>query len=137
VPAWRTLQSVLLSGVLLACGGNGSDNSDLAVLSVQVLAGPACPPTAAPPTELDCDAHVAEGVSIAVSSDGKEVARSVSDENGRITVELPPGTYTIEPLPTKEYLGTPEAFDVDLSSGSATTTIVYDTGVRQSAPPGG
>jgi hypothetical protein len=102
-------------------GGNG--------IIGRAVAGPTCPVV----TEGDaaCDDRPITGATVLVlDSRGTEIARLRTDADGRFSVTLPAGPYTVEPQPVTGLMGTPEPIPVTVADGFVTVDLAYDTGIR-------
>jgi hypothetical protein len=67
-----------------------------------------------------------------VNQNGREISQFASDANGRFTVHLQPGTYTVVPGPTAPILAPQsqvKSVQV-LSSGLTEVRLEFDTGIR-------
>lgn len=95
----------------------------------RALAGPTCPVV----TEGDpaCnDRPLADVTVLVLDSRGSEIARLLTDADGRYAVTLPAGPYTVEPQPVTGMMGTPEPIPVTVADGFVTVDLGYDTGIR-------
>jgi hypothetical protein len=62
---------------------------------------------------------------------GAEVARGVTGPVGQVSVELPPGNYTIEPMAVEGLMGTAASLTTTVEEGDVTNVqLEYDTGIR-------
>jgi hypothetical protein len=99
------------------------------MVSGLVVAGPTCPVETA---DQPCPDQPVVGVIIRINTpEGAEVARVVTDSEGRYSLSLPVGSYRIVAQPHEGLMGTPEP--VEVSVGADQTSIVdlvYDTGIR-------
>lgn len=96
-------------------------------------AGPVCPVER--PGDPGCDPRpVPRALLIVTGSSGEEVARVTTGPDGRFTLALPPGDYTLEAQPIAGLLGTarPVRFAVAITGRPtpAPIHIEYDTGIR-------
>ncbi len=97
-----------------------------------VTAGPTCPVATDPPDPA-CANQVVEGaVMVVTAAGGGAVTRSTSDAQGRFSVDLAPGAYTLVPQPVDGLLGTAAPMDFVVIAGEAPDElgVVYDTGIR-------
>lgn len=119
---------LLLAATVAACdqpAGSGT-------VSIVAFAGPTCPVVSDPP-DPDCDDRPVDGAVIVVrDEDGGEVARMTTDADGRATVDLPPGRYSLVPQPVEGLMGTPGPIEVTVADGAVgePVAIPYDTGIR-------
>lgn len=118
--------------VAIACAGSATPVS---TVTGTVVAAPTCPTESAPGSSPDpgCSPAPVEGAELLVLDDsGAEVATVTSDAAGRYTLELPPGTYRLEPQPLPGYPTTPDAvrFTVLADEDATIDVITYDTGIR-------
>ena len=94
-----------------------------------VTIGPTCPGPERPGEECTRP-YVA--TLIVTRRDGTEVGRVTSGEDGRFSIELPPGEYTIVPQKDSQSL-LPRAASIDVSVPAnefAEVDISFDTGIR-------
>lgn len=113
---------------LAACSSTAGDGTS--GISGIVLVGPQCPVQV---QGQECpDEPLAAELRIVARASGAEVARVTSGEDGRFTVDLAPGEYTIEPLSPPDAplpAGTP--IDVVVRAGEfSEVTVSYDSGIR-------
>ena len=95
------------------------------------VAGPTCPVVTDPP-QSGCDARpVADATLLIIDDEGGQVATVTTGDDGRFRLDLPPGTYTVQPQPVDGLMGTAPPVSVTLVSGqSEQVTVSYDTGIR-------
>jgi len=68
---------------------------------------------------------------VVVNDAGERIAAVTTGDDGRFSVELPPGRYELEPQPVDGLLGTAPSLDVILTTAyPADVTVSYDTGIR-------
>lgn len=107
-------------------GANGT-------LDVRAVAGPVCAVETDPPDPA-CEPRPVAGARIFVSpSDGRDilVGQGTTDDDGRLRLELPPGSYVVAGGEVDGLLGVPEPIQVLVESGAAASvSLVYDTGIR-------
>ena len=116
-------------------GGVGGDDIGGGILpggsgiAGRAMAGPTCPVvTEGDPT---CDERPLAGVTILVLDlNGTEIARLQTDADGRYSVTLPAGPYTVEPQPAEGVLRMPEPIAVTVGGTFVTVDLSYDTGIR-------
>lgn len=106
-----------------------------ATVAGTVVAAPTCPAEPATGASFDpaCNpAPVEDAQLVVVADDGERVASTRSDAQGRFAVEVPAGSYRLEPQPLAAYPTTPDPVEFTVNAGIDTTldTIVYDTGIR-------
>jgi len=78
-----------------------------------------------------CDERPLAGLTVLIlDASGNEVGRVMTDADGRYSVTLPPGPYTVEPQVAPGVLGTPSPMPVTVGDGFATVDLDYDTGIR-------
>jgi hypothetical protein len=95
----------------------------------RAVAGPTCPVV----TENNpaCDDRPLAGLTVLIlDASGNEVGRVMTDSDGRYSIPLPAGPYTVEPQPAPGVLGTPQALPVTVGDGLTTVDLEYDTGIR-------
>ena len=94
----------------------------------RVTAGPTCPVVT---VDNPCDDRPIAGVPVVVLDvNGREVGRVMTDAEGRYSVTLPSGPYTIEPQPIEGLMRAPEPTQVTVDGGFVTVDLSYDTGIR-------
>jgi hypothetical protein len=98
---------------------------------ILVVAGPTCPVETDPP-DPSCAARPVAGAEIVVRAvDGTELARGVTDAEGRLPITAEAGTYWIDPQPVEGYMGTASAIAIRLAPGAEhSLSLFYDTGIR-------
>lgn len=95
------------------------------------LAGPVCPVERVPPGPACAPRPVAGATIVVRAGGGNEVARATTLEDGSFFVEVPPGTYQLEPQAVEGLMGTAAVQTVTVVDGSATPVqLDYDTGIR-------
>jgi hypothetical protein len=117
---------VLLATLVVAgaCGVGGSSG-----VRGQALAGPTCP--VARPNDPACDPRpVAGAVIVVLNPSGQEAARATTDADGRYSVALPSGSYTLEPQPVQGLMGTAAPAAATVGLDYVTVDLMYDTGIR-------
>jgi hypothetical protein len=94
-------------------------------------AGPTCPVAKYPPDPACADKPVA-GVAIVVTDlSGTIVTTATTDADGRFSVAVPPGRYTVLPQPREGLMRTPAPESVAVVAGtSVVLDFAYDTGIR-------
>jgi hypothetical protein len=116
---------VMVSGL----ARDGSDEREF-TLTGSVLAGPTCPVERVPP-DVGCADRAVSGAEVIFVDDMEErVADVVSDVDGRFSLVLPPGTYTLEPQPVHGLLGTAPPQVILIADADIAVTLRYDTGIR-------
>lgn len=94
-----------------------------------VTAGPTCPVVSA--NDPSCDDRPIAGATVLVlDAAGREVARVVTDADGRYAVALPAGPYVVEPQPVEGFLRMAEPVPVTVGDGFVAIDLAYDTGIR-------
>ena len=94
-----------------------------------VHAGPNCPVMSDPPDPNCADRPVAGAEIVVGGPADNEVARTHTDEQGRFSLELPAGSYTLVPQPVEGLLGTAPMQGITVP-GSEDLDVAYDTGIR-------
>lgn len=119
----------ILCGVLLsACAPAPVPGVEV---PIQVVAGPVCPVVTDPPDPSCADRPVAGAELAVIDAGGEEVARVTTDRQGRATLSLPAGAYTVRPQPVEGLMGTPSEIDLVVAAGSPTPLVIaYETGIR-------
>lgn len=95
-------------------------------------AGPVCPVVTNPPDPACADRPVAGAVLVVTDLNGSEIARTVTDADGRFSIELAPGAYRLVPQPVEGLMGTAAAIDlrVETEGPLIEVQVSYDTGIR-------
>lgn len=119
-------------GSELPPGGVGDETADTGGVTGRALAGPTCPVVQDPPDPSCADRPVAGAVIVVRDARGREVARVTTAADGLFTLELPGGTYTLEPQPVEGLMGTAAPVEVTVEPGEAPVLVdlPYDTGIR-------
>lgn len=120
---WLVIAGV--AAALSACGDTGP--SQLTGLTGVVVRGPVTPVCR---VDVSCDAPFSAGFS--AERDGRMVARFRSDTDGRFTVWLDPGAYTIIPDADAPVIA-PRSQSKRVTVGESGLTevrLVFDTGIR-------
>lgn len=132
-PGRRSAIFVLLAAALIAagtsCGPSRTALRDFVVTGT-VLAGPTCPVERIPPDPGCADRPVSGAEIIFVDGAGNSVSRASSDADGRFSISLPPGRYTLNPQPVQGLLGTAATQVILISNANVEVTLRYDTGIR-------
>lgn len=124
----------LTAVLIVAVAGCAGSSMPARTVTGTVVAAPTCPVEPAPgssPEPACSPAPIAEVV-LVFKDNGDEVATATTDAAGRYTLELPPGTYRVEPQPLAGFPATPDPIDFTVPADGSTTvdTVVYDTGIR-------
>ena len=127
----RPLVAVLLVLLLAACTPQPS--AGMGSIQVDAFAGPVCPVETEPP-DPDCAPRPVEGALILVQpGDGRDivVAQGETDTEGRVVLNLPPGSYVVFGGAVDGLMGAPEPVTVAVEAGARTlVALEYDTGIR-------
>ncbi len=115
--------------VVPGLAADGAESPSFA-LNGTVLAGPTCPVERIPPDPRCADRPVSGAKIIVVNEAGARVADVVSDADGRFSMALSPGTYTVKPQPVPGLLGTAPPQAIQLTDTQIEVTVRYDTGIR-------
>jgi hypothetical protein len=128
----RFAVAALVAAVVVAAAGCQAPAGDArGHVSGVALAGPTCPVVTDPPQSGCEDRPVADATLLVVSQEGDEVARVTTGDDGRFTLDLPPGVYEVRPQPVDGIMGTAPAVRVTVATDEpAEVTIAYDTGIR-------
>lgn len=95
------------------------------------VAGPVCPVETIPPDPACAPRPVADAEITVRDAAGQAVATVTTGSDGAFLVELPAGTYTVEPGPVEGLMGTAPTISAEVVGGRVTDlTIEYDTGIR-------
>lgn len=126
-----TLATILLAAIALAaaCTPSGAGR---VTLGGRAVAGPVCPVESASPDPSCADRPVLGAELVIQDADGTVVARTITDGDGRFSVDLPPGSYVIVPQAVDGLMGTAPPVTVNAAAGSSLldVTLAYDTGIR-------
>lgn len=125
----KKLPILLIGFVLAAC--TGSTPEVAGTVTGSLIAGPVCPVETNPPDPNCAPRPVQGAVIVATSADGDEI-EATSDAEGRFTLELPEGEYTLTYQPVEGLMGVPDQGSVSITQGSAIDLgfVAYDTGIR-------
>jgi uncharacterized surface anchored protein len=95
------------------------------------VAGPTCPVVTDPP-QSGCDARPVHGAELIIVDDtGDQVASLTTGRDGSFSVDLPPGSYQLEPQPVEGLMGTAPEVAFTVTAGvPSNLTVSYDTGIR-------
>jgi len=97
----------------------------------EALAGPVCPVETSPPDPACAPRPVGGATIDAMAPGGDVVASTVTDEDGRFTLTLPAGTFTLIGRPYEGLMGSPLPLEVTVESHPLDVGILsYDTGIR-------
>ena len=127
----RLLALPLLLLLLASCGETapGSDGSGLGTIAGTVLLGPMCPvETEASP----CPDQPLPGIEVkAVGSYGDVAATAVSDEQGRFSMKVAGGDYTLEVVLDDDAARSAGPVEVSVEPGAEVEVDVpVDSGIR-------
>ena len=128
---------VFLSGTAVAYH-YGNKNGNLFVekaasgISGSVLLGPTCPVMKFPPDKACADKPYQTRLAVTTSDQARVIKEFASDANGKFTVDVPPGEYTIRSSGADNVLPHCASNDlVKVESGKYTdTNVSCDTGIR-------
>jgi hypothetical protein len=125
-----SLAIALLSACQAPSVGPSVDATRVEVRGV-AQAGPVCPVERVPPDPACADRPVA-GAVLVVTQNGKEVARTTTEADGRFHLRLAPGDYQLVPEPVEGLMGTAEPIKLTVREGGvpAPLIVAYDTGIR-------
>jgi len=121
--------------VVTACSGPpGSSATGTTTQSVtgRATAGPVCPVERNPPDPACAARPVAGAVLVIQKQTGAEVARAVTDQDGRFSLALAPGAYRLIPQPVAGLFGGGRSMDFQVRTGQTLPplAVTYDTGIR-------
>jgi hypothetical protein len=100
------------------------------VVTGTVLAGPTCPVERIPPDPRCADRAVSGAEITFVDGAGSSIAVASSDANGKFSIVLPAGRYTVIPPPVAGLLGTAPRQVILINDADIEVTLRYDTGIR-------
>ena len=120
----------VLTLMLVACAP-AATSSPISRVSGVAVAGPMCPVVTDPP-QSGCNARPVGGARLVVRDEaGNQVATVTTGQDGGFSVELPPGSYLLQPQPVEGLMGTaPEMTFIVVAGEPADLTVSYDTGIR-------
>ena len=98
----------------------------------RAVAGPVCPVERIPPDPACASRPVVGAVMVISTTDGHDVARAATGTDGRWSVRLAAGTYTLTPQAVSGLPGSapPIQFTVSAARASVGLDVTYDTGIR-------
>jgi hypothetical protein len=116
-------------GEVTTGGGGGGILPGGSGIQGRALGGPTCPVVTL--DDPNCaDRPIAGATVLVLDSHGTEIARLITDADGRYAVVLPAGPYTVEPQPVEGYMRQAEPIAVTVGDGVSTVDLSYDTGIR-------
>ena len=119
----------LLLLVVLAAGCSTNPAAETFSVEGYVHAGPTCPVMSDPP-DPNCADRPVDGAELVVWGPAdNEVARTQSNKQGRFSLDLPAGSYTLVPQQVEGLLGTAPMQEITVPD-SAVLDVAYDTGIR-------
>jgi hypothetical protein len=119
--------------VLAACAPGAGASPTMLGGSIDgvALAGPTCPVVTDPPQSGCDDRPVVGATLVIVDGAGEEVATATTGDDGRFRLDLPPGTYEVQPQAVHGLMGTAPPVTATVVIGqSVEVTVSYDTGIR-------
>lgn len=124
--------ALLLVYALASCAPTSAPSGPTHATSGRAVAGPVCPVERTPPDPACAPRPVAGAVLVITGVDGREVARATTDQDGRWSIDLRAGAYTLTPQPVIGLLGQapPVPLTVSASGPTVTEDVLYDTGIR-------
>lgn len=126
---YRIPLTLILITFLTGCATASSTPIPTSGIEGTVTLGPMCPVMQA---NTPCPDRPYEATLVVLDASGAEVARVQSDAQGKFRLPLPPGTYTVRPLPP-EGVPLPFAPEQTVTVSAQTFTpisIQYDSGIR-------
>ena len=124
--------AIFVVGAVPGCPGAPSP-AGIGVIEVQALAGPVCPVETDPP-DPDCAPRPVAGALVLVQpADGRDtvVAQGMTDADGRVRLEVPPGDYVVLGAAVEGLMGTPPPTPVSIGQNQESSIVLsYDTGIR-------
>jgi hypothetical protein len=121
----RVIVPILL--VVTACSGPPVSGFEVSGIA---LAGPVCPVESLPPDPACAPRPVVGATVEAVDQAGTSLGSAVTDNEGRFTLTLPAGEYTIVAMPVDGLMGTPVPLDITVAGSLDVGVLAYDTGIR-------
>ncbi len=139
IESHRWLYRVDLDGTLslLEQGGDEpvqrepSTGTGSGALLLTAVAGPTCP-VGQVPADPACAPRPVAGTELVVfNARGTEVERALTDDQGRVIVELPAGAYYVEGMPAEGLMREPQPAAISVGPGDqAFLVLEYDTRIR-------
>ena len=131
-PSVAAVLAIVVVGIGACTPGAGaSPTAGTGSVAGVAVAGPTCPVVTDPPQSGCGDRPVAGATLVVVDQAGDEIATATTGDDGRFHLDLPPGTYEVQPHPVDGLMGTAPPVGVTVSVGQPTeVTVVYDTGIR-------
>ena len=117
-------------GVSLPQLASDSGTARLVMLSGTAVAGPTCPVQRVLPDPACADRPVSGAEVLLVNDSGAQVGHVVTGSDGRFSIALSPGTYTLRPQRVVGLLGTAGPQTIDASGDDVEVVLRYDTGIR-------
>jgi hypothetical protein len=123
------MSRVILPILLLVTACSGPPRPGFEV-SGMALAGPVCPVESVPPDPACAPRPVVGATIEALDQAGTSQASAVTDDEGRFTLTLPAGEYTIIALAVDGLMGTPAPLEIAVDGSLDVGVLAYDTGIR-------
>lgn len=119
----------ILAAILAGCANAGVER---VTVSGRAVAGPTCAVESASPDPSCADRPVPDAVVVIHDEEGNEVGRMTTEQDGRFSVDLHPGSYVFVPQPVEGLMGTAPPVEVNIEAGPEPSEVVvaYDTGIR-------
>lgn len=122
---------ILTVGLLVAACAAGASPAPTGTVNLTLAAGPVCGVEQVPPDPNCAPRPVADAEVIALTADGREVARAKSDAQGHIKLTLPFGSYVLRPVQAAGgFPAAPAEVTVTVSGTPVDIALGYDTGIR-------
>jgi hypothetical protein len=129
--------ALLLETIVAGCSNDqgaatpkGKEKKAGGILAGRVLRGPMCPVQT---PDRPCPPEPASGVKLVIlTQTGQEIRSVLTNDEGRYSVSLPPGTYRVEMGPLRGIEFTPDLpATVSIAEGQEMRKdILIDTGIR-------
>ena len=125
---YRVGRWITVGVVVMAVGcGSGAPGAALVALTGTVTAGPTCPVER---PDQPCPPVPVAGSVDALRSGGGSAGRATIDADGRFTIELPPGSYTLRVLHDGPFPACPDTAITLERDAPRTVDFSCDTGIR-------
>jgi len=108
---------ILLVTACLGPPGSSATGTTTQSVTGRATAGPVCPVERNPPDPACAARPVAGAVLVIQNQTGAEVARAITDQDGRFSVALAPGAYRLVPQPVAGLLGGGRPMDFQVGTG--------------------
>lgn len=128
-PGW--VWTLLLCSFVVAGCGKADAPASAAFIQGVVTAGPTCPTQADPPDPACAPRPVPSARITAINAKTGSQTSTVTDAEGRFSLEIQAGTVQLSGAPVEGLMGVPDPVEITALAGEQhNIDLVYDTGVR-------